>query len=110
MTRVDTIKRMSVAEFRNLGLLMEVNRLFLHPRGLALEIVVEDGAEVRFGAVWDYRDDPEGIAFGDDHWFPDDIVRAEYVEALRQYALSARQKLFNNEDGIQPIPPEKDKA
>lgn len=100
----DTINRMSVKEFRDLGLLMEINRLFLHPRGLALEIAVEENGDMGFGEVWDYRDDPEGLAFSDDQWFPDDIVRANYVEALRQHLLPARQKLFNNEDGIQPIP------
>jgi len=102
--RVDTIKRMNAAEFRNLGLLMEVNRMFLHPRGLALEIVVEEDGSMRFGEVWDYRDDPEGIAFADDRWFDDDNLRAEYVEALYQHKLEVRQKLFGTEDGIQPIP------
>ncbi len=101
-----TIKRMSVKEFRNLGLLMEVNRLFLHPLGLALEFSAEENGDMRISGIQDYRDDPEGMAFADDQWFPDDIVRAEYVEAMRQQKLPARQKLFNNEDGIQPIPKE----
>lgn len=36
------IKRMGAREFRDLGLLQEVNRLFLHPRGLALEVETDD--------------------------------------------------------------------
>jgi len=32
----DEDKTMSAVEFRELGLLQEVNRLFFHPRGLAL--------------------------------------------------------------------------
>lgn len=59
----DDITRMDVAEFRELGLLQEVNRRFLHPMGLALEVEVDDDGTERFGGVWDYRDDPEGIAY-----------------------------------------------
>lgn len=58
---MDNIKKMSAKEFRELGLLQEVNRLYLHPMGLALEIVVEDDGTEHFGEVWDYRADPEGM-------------------------------------------------
>ena len=56
------IKRMTASEFREAGLLQELNRQFLHPRGLALEVVIADGAE-SFGGVWDYSSDPEGVTF-----------------------------------------------
>lgn len=63
------------------GYLQEVNRQFLHPLGLALELT-PDGSSVEDLDVsqavdlltsrgymvtrcWDYRDDPEGIVFGD---------------------------------------------
>ncbi len=86
------VKRMDIAEFRRDGYLQELNRLFLHPLGLALEVVVEDcdcgeghvekgpagaiysapcgrcggsGKREWLGGVWDYRDDPEGILFGE---------------------------------------------
>jgi hypothetical protein len=60
------IKKISAKEFREEGYLQELNRQFLHPLGLALEVIVnDDGTEV-FGQVWDSRDDPEGIIFGDD--------------------------------------------
>lgn len=55
---------MPVKEFRELGLLQELNRRFLHPMGLALEVIVEDDGSERFGGVWDYRDDPEGMIYG----------------------------------------------
>lgn len=59
------IKRIDVREFREQGFLQELNRQFLHPRGLALEVLVnEDGSE-SIGGVWDYRDDPEGIVFAE---------------------------------------------
>jgi hypothetical protein len=57
------IKRIDIAEFRSEGYLQELNRLFLHPLGLALEVVVEDDGTERLGGVWDYRDDPEGIYY-----------------------------------------------
>jgi hypothetical protein len=63
------IKYMSIKEFYEKGLLQELNRQFLHPLGLALEVVVpEEGSEeeYRFGKVWDYRDDPEGLRFGEE--------------------------------------------
>lgn len=58
------IKRIDIAEFRSGGYLQEVNRRFLHPPGLALEIVREDDGSEHLGGVWDYRDDPEGMEFG----------------------------------------------
>lgn len=58
-------KRIKAKEFTELGLLQEVNRLLLHPMGLALEVVVEEDGSYRFGDIWDYMDDPEGLVFGD---------------------------------------------
>jgi hypothetical protein len=55
--------RMSPGEFRDASYLQELNRRFLHPLGLALEVVVDEDGSARFGEVWDCRDDPEGIAF-----------------------------------------------
>lgn len=58
-----TVSRMDIAEFRQRGYLQEANRLFFHPLGLALEVIIElDGSE-RLGGIWDYRDDPEGVLF-----------------------------------------------
>jgi len=72
------IKYMSVAEFREEGYLQELNRRFLHPLGLALEVVVcEDGSE-QFGRIWDSRDDPEGIIYGPD------TVEVQKVQHIRQ--------------------------
>lgn len=56
------IKRMDIKEFREKGYLQELNRKFLHPLGLALEIVV-DGDTETLGGVWDYREDKEGIYY-----------------------------------------------
>jgi hypothetical protein len=58
-------KKLDIKEFRELGLLQEVNRLFFHPRGLALAINVEDNGDESLGYIIDSRDDPEGFLFGD---------------------------------------------
>ncbi len=56
------IKRMDIKEFREKGYLQELNRRFLHPLGLALEIIVE-GDKEKIGGIWDYREDKEGILY-----------------------------------------------
>jgi len=57
------IKYITIKEFRERGYLQELNRRFLHPLGMALEVTVnEEGTEV-FSGVWDYRDDPEGLYY-----------------------------------------------
>ena len=58
------IKHIDIKEFRELGYLQEVNRCFLHPLGLALEVMVDDDGNERLGGVWDSRDDKEGFHFG----------------------------------------------
>lgn len=92
-----TRQTMSVAEFRSAGYLQEVNRLFLHPLGLALEVTVgEDGTDELSG-IWDYRADPEGIVFGDSMIRQDAI---DTVEAERLRHVVARVALFGG-TGIQ---------
>lgn len=55
-------RKMQPEHFIEDGYLHEVNRLVLHPLGLALEVNPEDGAL----AVWDCREDPEGVYYGPD--------------------------------------------
>ena len=70
------IKRIDIKEFRETGYLQELNRRFLHPLGLALEVLVaEDGTE-RLGGVWDYREDLEGIYFAGEYADLDDKAAA----------------------------------
>lgn len=59
-----TIKRMPIKEFREKGYLQELNRRFLHPLGLALEVIVSKDGNEKLGGVWDYRDDEEGMYYG----------------------------------------------
>jgi len=60
------INRIDIAEFRSHGYLQELNRQFLHPLGLALEVIVNDDGKETLGGIWDYRGDEEGIAYGKD--------------------------------------------
>jgi hypothetical protein len=103
----EEIKRMDAKTFRELGYLQELNRQFLHPLGLALEVVIDDeaGTTESFGQVWDYRDDPEGITYGLQQ---SDLERnqkfankAQYVESERQRIKESREQLLGFE--VEPI-------
>lgn len=59
------VKYMDIKEFVELGFLQEVNRVVLHPCGLALEVARHNDGTYSLSGVWDYRDDPEGIVFTD---------------------------------------------
>jgi hypothetical protein len=103
---MSVIKRMTPKEFREQGYLRELNRQFLHPLGLALEMVIEkiDGKDVMvFGQVQDYRDDPEGMYYGDEV-LRTELARkqAEQIEALRKSKAEVRRASLGYE--IQPIP------
>lgn len=59
----ERISYMPISEFRKFGYLQELNRRFLHPLGLALEVIVSDEGEEKLGGIWDYRDAAEGIYY-----------------------------------------------
>lgn len=60
----NNIKKIDIKEFREKGYLQELNRQFLHPLGMALEIIQdEDTGEEKLGGIWDYREDEKGIYF-----------------------------------------------
>jgi len=101
----DNIKRISIRKFQELGFLQEVNRLVLHPLGLALEVVFnEDGTE-NFAEPWDYRDDPEGLLFMEDV-VGDELakIKAESIKNLRDSKKKSRLLTgLCAESGIQKI-------
>lgn len=83
--------KMSPAEFRKLGYLQELNRQFLHPLGMALEIKIhEDGSET-FGEIWDYRHDESGILFADGVLDADAIGKAEAFDEFQTKQLQGRK-------------------
>ena len=104
------IKRMTPKEFREQGFLRELNRQFLHPLGLALEVVAPTDGETfeeHFGGVWDYREDPEGMAFADSMVDSDEArAQADAIEALRASKVSTRVEKLGW--AVQPITAKKE--
>lgn len=98
----EELKTIDPADFLTQGFLQEANRLFFHPRGLALSVDVdeESGDATTLGPIWDYRDDPEGITFADGVMDP---AKTAKVAAEQQKHLPTREKMFG-EGGIQPAP------
>ncbi len=79
-----------VAEFRRMGYLQELNRNFLHPLGLALSVEVDDDGNESFGAIWDYRNDPEGLIFDDDLMDDEFVENAIYLAMVFHSRASSR--------------------
>lgn len=59
----EEIKKIPIKEFREIGFLQEVNRQFLHPHGLALQVTIDDDGNESLDGIWDYREDPVGIIY-----------------------------------------------
>jgi hypothetical protein len=86
------MKMMDIKEFVELGYLQELNRLSLHPLGLALVVSIDDETgEYKLSGIWDQRDDPEGIVFAEGEQDPEkyDRIVAEYKKraVVRSLAL-----------------------
>lgn len=95
------IKRIDLNEFVKNGYLQEANRLFFHPLGLALEVIVDGSGNVeKIGGIWDYTDDPEGMFFYD----ASDIEfkrKSEFVKTqMDKISVNRLQKYGFN---IQPV-------
>ena len=90
-------------EFLDGGLLQEVNRLFFHPRGLALELTVESGTQTKYiVGIQDWRKDPEGIAFKESlEQSAEAKQKANNVERMRKEQQAKRFKHFGWD--IQPL-------
>jgi hypothetical protein len=93
-----TVAYMEIKEFRESGYLQEVNRLFFHPLGLALEVTVETDGSERLSGVWDYRADPEGMVFGE----PPDAAKARFIATEREARRTARERLFERSSAEYP--------
>lgn len=94
------VKRIDIAEFREFGFLQELNRQFLHPLGLALEVVVDtETGEEKLGGICDSRDDPEGILYAENML---DREKAERVARLAEQKCRYRFERLGH--GIQPLP------
>ena len=99
------IKRIDIKEFRELGYLQELNRTFLHPLGLALEVVIDGYGEEILGGIWDSRDDKEGIYYNIKESTSDRLEKFqknfEYVDMERK--LRSTDRLDALDFVIEPI-------
>ncbi len=98
------IKRITPKEFRDLGYLQDVNRRYFHLLGMALEVEIHEDGKVEFSAVWDCRDDPEGMAFADEDWTREkvDVARSREIDDDRERIAGERQERLGFV--IQPLP------
>jgi hypothetical protein len=105
----NNIKRIDIKEFREKGYLQELNRRFLHPLGLALEIVREDDGTEKLGGIWDYRDDEEGIYYdlanSDEERIERFSLNEQFVFNEMMKRSDKRSELFGS--NIEPIPVKK---
>jgi len=93
------VKRIDIKEFVDFGYLHELNREFLHPLGLALEVTGHDDGSVTLSGVWDSRDDPDGIIFGEDVLDPEKARRVAEERERRRPVREAQMGYWQ-----QPIP------
>jgi len=77
------------------GLLFEINRVILHPHGLALAVTLPDAeaAEDAHIKIWDCRDDPEGIIF-EDAAFDEGLTKFTKMVEEASDRLAIREKLL----------------
>jgi hypothetical protein len=96
------VKRIDIADFREQGFLQEANRLFFHPLGLALEVTVEDDGIEHLSGIWDYRDDPEGILYGDGEV---DVGKVSSVAAEAERHRVPREAILGEGQTVQGAQP-----
>lgn len=88
MPQPDDIKRIDIKEFREFGWVQEINRLMLHPAGLALEVNVDDDGNETLGGVWDYREDAEGVLYSDG------VMNSDKAERVAEAMCSKAEHRF----------------
>jgi hypothetical protein len=99
-------KYMDIKEFREKGYLQEVNRRFLHPLGLALEIFQDENGTEQISGIWDFREDLEGIYYDLENSSEERIAtfkqKAEFIQSEFDERFPGRVLRLGFE--IEPIP------
>ena len=86
------LEELDIKTFVELGLLQEINRLILHPIGMALKVDVDKEGEYTLGGVV-ITDDPKGIVFTDEKVSSEGFQRkCEQLDSLRNKAKTARME------------------
>lgn len=97
-------KCLSIQDFVDIGYLQEINRLVLHPAGLALAVYMPRDDEESLGEfrIYDAREDPEGYVFGENT-----IDRGKHFRVAEEIDLHAVTRKREFGWVVQPIPEEK---
>ena len=90
---------MDLRDFKEAGYLLEVNRRFFHPLGLALSVRRDPNGEVTLHNIWDGRDDEEGFVF--EELTEDERLRGKRITAELERRLRLREERLGF--GIQPL-------
>ena len=103
------IERVSVKDFRKKGYLQELNRTFLHPLGMALEIIIDsETGEEKIGGILDYRNDDEGVIFDLKNSNQDRIDRfvknRDFI--LKEFHKRAEKRMESLGFSVEPLPGE----
>ena len=103
---MEEIKKINIKEFREKGYLQEINRLFLHPLGLALAVKINDDSTEELDCIWDYREDEEGIYYdlenADDERIKKFSDNSKIIATEFENRLPKRKEKLDFE--IEPIP------
>jgi hypothetical protein len=84
---------MPLDELRDAGFVLEANRRFFHPLGLALGVRFDEQGEPVELIVIDYREDPEGMLFESLHE-AGDAEKHQNVQRLWDQKAAVRQERF----------------
>jgi hypothetical protein len=102
---MNDIKYINIKEFREKGYLQELNRNFLHPLGLALEITISDDGIEKLNGIWDYRNEDEGIYYdianSNKQRIEEFKQKQKFIENEMKKRVQKRKELFGN--FIEPI-------
>lgn len=92
---------LDISEFRKLGLLQEINRIMLHPMGLALEVRRNSDGKEYISGVQDQRTNPAGYLYADGVLDDDSYLKSQLVKAMYRRFMKARRRLFGWQ--VQPV-------
>lgn len=78
------MKYIDIKEFKDSGFLQEVNRQFLHPFGMALEVHVKSDGSYELSGIQDFRDDVEGVVFNMDNLIVMENIKRVFLERMKR--------------------------
>ena len=93
----DNFKEIDLNEFRSFGYLQELDRVFIHPLGLALQILTDEDNKP-FSRFLDFRDDPGGMYFFD---LSLDKDKEKFYNVLNEFKKFKKSRLEILEFNIQ---------